>query len=151
MLATPAERPIEGEHWVYERKLDGIRLIAVRNRETVRLFTRNGHDRSAAYPEVVEALVGQRPGQPDAFPHRLGGVGHGRRAQQGDDPHGFQGVAQHPVQRRARRHLPRLVGFEVGVRRPDQRPRGLQRPARLDLDPGGDVRLHRLVGGRGEG
>nr|WP_287380088.1 non-homologous end-joining DNA ligase [Candidatus Microthrix sp.] len=60
MLATPAERPIEGEHWVYERKLDGIRLIAVRNRETVRLFTRNGHDRSAAYPEVVEALVGQR-------------------------------------------------------------------------------------------
>lgn len=60
MLATLAERPVEGQEWVYERKLDGIRLIVVRNGDAVRLFTRNGHDRSAAYPELVQALAAQR-------------------------------------------------------------------------------------------
>lgn len=34
----------EGAEWTHELKFDGYRLIAVRDRSGVRLFTRNGHD-----------------------------------------------------------------------------------------------------------
>ena len=60
MLATLVDDPQVGDDWWFERKLDGIRLIAVRDGDRVRLWSRNGLDRSASYPELVEALAAQR-------------------------------------------------------------------------------------------
>ena len=60
MLATLVDGSVSGEGWWYERKLDGIRLIAVRNGDRVTLWSRNGIDRSASYPELVTALAAQQ-------------------------------------------------------------------------------------------
>src|SRR5947209_12437124 len=60
MLATLVDAPQLDDHWWFERKLDGIRLIAVRDGDRVRLWTRNALDRSASYPELIEALAAQR-------------------------------------------------------------------------------------------
>ncbi|WP_280715779.1 non-homologous end-joining DNA ligase [Kitasatospora sp. MAP5-34] len=59
MLATPSERREFGAGWILERKLDGIRALAHRDGDLVRLLSRNGKDLSAAYPELVEALARQ--------------------------------------------------------------------------------------------
>ncbi|TNC47031.1 non-homologous end-joining DNA ligase [Mumia zhuanghuii] len=56
MLATLSSRRFDDPAWVFERKLDGERLMAVREGSTVRLWTRNRIDVSASYPEIVSAL-----------------------------------------------------------------------------------------------
>ena len=50
------------DRWLFERKLDGARVIAVRDAEGVRLLSRTGRTISSTYPEVVEALAGQECG-----------------------------------------------------------------------------------------
>jgi DNA ligase D-like protein (predicted ligase) len=45
--------------WIFERKLDGIRCIAVRDRSDTRLWSRNDLSMNARYPEVAEAIAGQ--------------------------------------------------------------------------------------------
>jgi bifunctional non-homologous end joining protein LigD len=45
--------------WIYERKLDGIRCIAVRDGGDRRLWSRNDLSMNARYPEVAEAIAGQ--------------------------------------------------------------------------------------------
>jgi bifunctional non-homologous end joining protein LigD len=45
--------------WIYERKLDGIRCLAIRSGQRVRLLSRNDLSMNARYPEVVEALAAQ--------------------------------------------------------------------------------------------
>jgi bifunctional non-homologous end joining protein LigD len=42
--------------WIHEIKHDGYRLIVQRDRQRVRLWTRNGHDWSDRFPLIVEAL-----------------------------------------------------------------------------------------------
>ena len=42
MLATLADKPFDSEEWVYETKWDGFRLIAEVERDSVRLYSRNG-------------------------------------------------------------------------------------------------------------
>lgn len=59
MLATLHEGPLSGDGWLYELKLDGYRLLAVRDGSQVTLWTRNQLDRTGAFPEVVEALLAQ--------------------------------------------------------------------------------------------
>ena len=59
MLATLHEGTPAGEDWLFELKLDGYRLIAVRDGSTVTLWTRNRQDRTGAFPEVAEALARQ--------------------------------------------------------------------------------------------
>ncbi|WP_419146279.1 non-homologous end-joining DNA ligase [Iamia majanohamensis] len=59
MLATLVDEVVTGDGWVFERKLDGIRLVVVRDGERVRLLTRNQLDRTARYPELEEALAAQ--------------------------------------------------------------------------------------------
>lgn len=59
MLATLAELPVADGNWVYERKHDGYRIVAVRDGGSVRLWTRNQLERTAAFPEVVDALLDQ--------------------------------------------------------------------------------------------
>lgn len=59
MLATLVDEVVEGEDWLFERKLDGIRLIVARDDDRIRLYSRNGLDRTSTYPEIVEAMAGQ--------------------------------------------------------------------------------------------
>jgi bifunctional non-homologous end joining protein LigD len=56
MLATLTDDHFSHPDWIYERKLDGVRLLAFRGGTAVRLLSRNQLDENAAYPEVVEAL-----------------------------------------------------------------------------------------------
>jgi bifunctional non-homologous end joining protein LigD len=49
-----------GEGWIFERKLDGIRAIGVRDGSDARLLSRNDLSLNGRYPEVAEAL-GRQP------------------------------------------------------------------------------------------
>lgn len=60
MLARLSDRRDFGDGWVFERKLDGIRLLASRDRDgRVELWSRTGQRLNATYPEVVAALADQ--------------------------------------------------------------------------------------------
>jgi bifunctional non-homologous end joining protein LigD len=56
MKAKLVEKPPAAGDWIYELKFDGIRLIAVKNREKVSLLSRNQNDLSARFPEIVDAI-----------------------------------------------------------------------------------------------
>ena len=56
MLATAGRDTPTGEHWVFEPKYDGIRIIALVLSDGVALLTRNGHDKSVGFPEIASAL-----------------------------------------------------------------------------------------------
>lgn len=45
--------------WIFERKLDGIRCVAIRDGERVRLLSRNDLSMNGRYPEIVSALEQQ--------------------------------------------------------------------------------------------
>jgi DNA ligase D-like protein (predicted ligase) len=59
MLATLTEDHFSDPHWIYERKFDGIRLLASRDGDVVRLRSRNDLPLEATYPEIVDALAAQ--------------------------------------------------------------------------------------------
>jgi len=59
MLATLTQEPFTRTGWVFERKLDGERVVAYRRGRTVRLLSRNRKEIGAAYPELVDALAAQ--------------------------------------------------------------------------------------------
>ncbi len=52
MLATLIDEPFDDPRWSFEPKWDGIRVIAVCD-DATRLFSRNGNDVTAAYPELA--------------------------------------------------------------------------------------------------
>ena len=58
MLAISAERPFTKRGWVFEIKYDGVRVIAERRGEDVRLIGRSGEDITIRYPEIAEAMRG---------------------------------------------------------------------------------------------
>jgi ATP-dependent DNA ligase len=60
MAATLTQERFTGPEWLFERKLDGIRLLAFKNGDDVRLLSRNRLLQNAAYPSVVDA-VGRIP------------------------------------------------------------------------------------------
>ena len=55
-LPRPASTPPTGHGWVHEIKHDGFRIMAWRDEDRVRLFTRNGFDFTARYPKIAAAL-----------------------------------------------------------------------------------------------
>ncbi|MCF3960544.1 non-homologous end-joining DNA ligase [Streptomyces fuscigenes] len=60
MLATLSDRrDFDAGGWIFERKLDGVRLLAVRDERGTRLLSRNGLRENATYPEIVDALADQ--------------------------------------------------------------------------------------------
>ncbi|MFC5641710.1 non-homologous end-joining DNA ligase [Kitasatospora cinereorecta] len=59
MLATASDRREFDEGWVLERKLDGIRAVAERDGDRVRLWSRTGKPLTDGYPELVTALEAQ--------------------------------------------------------------------------------------------
>jgi bifunctional non-homologous end joining protein LigD len=54
-LPSPTERLPSGPGWFHEIKHDGFRMMVRRDAADVRLITRNGHDWSARYPQILEA------------------------------------------------------------------------------------------------
>jgi len=47
----------EGPEWLFEIKFDGYRAIAIKNRNVIRLISRNQRDFTAKYPELPQALA----------------------------------------------------------------------------------------------
>jgi bifunctional non-homologous end joining protein LigD len=58
-LATLSHERFWEAGWVFERKLDGQRVLAVRDPSGARLYSRSGRDVTKAFPEVAEALAEQ--------------------------------------------------------------------------------------------
>ena len=56
MLATLSKELVTGPVWVYEEKYDGIRAVAYRDGDRVRLQSRTGQDLTAGFANVVDAL-----------------------------------------------------------------------------------------------
>jgi bifunctional non-homologous end joining protein LigD len=59
MLATLTHDPFTDPDWIFERKLDGERCIAIRHGHALRLLSRNGQSLVDTYPELAEALAAQ--------------------------------------------------------------------------------------------
>lgn len=58
MLATLSEKTPSGPAWAFEIKYDGVRVLARRDGDEVRLTGRSGRDITARYPEVALAIGG---------------------------------------------------------------------------------------------
>jgi bifunctional non-homologous end joining protein LigD len=56
MLATLSKEVVAGPEWVFEEKYDGIRAVAERKADRVRLWSRTGQDLTAGLADVVDAL-----------------------------------------------------------------------------------------------
>ena len=59
MLATLVDEPFSDPDWIYERKLDGERVVAYKKRKRVTLKSRNKKTLNNTYPELVDALEAQ--------------------------------------------------------------------------------------------
>jgi bifunctional non-homologous end joining protein LigD len=59
MLATLTDRRFSDDDWIFERKLDGERVMAFRSHGRLRLLSRNRTRLEGTYPELVEALAAQ--------------------------------------------------------------------------------------------
>lgn len=57
MLATLTEERFSDPGWIFERKLDGVRCLAFRRGDEVRLLSRNRLRIDVHYPELAEALA----------------------------------------------------------------------------------------------
>jgi len=56
MLATLSKEIVDGPEWVFEEKYDGIRAVAERKGQRVRLWSRTGQDLTAGFDDVVGAI-----------------------------------------------------------------------------------------------
>src|SRR5262245_31523694 len=56
-LPMTAPRPPSGSLWLHEAKHDGFRIIARRDSERVRLYSRSGNDLTQRFPLIVEAMA----------------------------------------------------------------------------------------------
>ncbi len=62
MLATLTDERFSHPDWLFERKLDGVRAIAVRDGDEAALLSRNYKRMDSAYPELIDALAAVDPG-----------------------------------------------------------------------------------------
>lgn len=56
MKAVLTDERFSDPNWIFERKLDGIRCVAIRTGATVKLLSRNDLSQNDRWPELVEAL-----------------------------------------------------------------------------------------------
>jgi DNA ligase D-like protein (predicted ligase) len=63
MKAMLTEERFSDPNWIFERKLDGIRCIAIRDGDRIDLLSRNDLRQNERYPELVEALADERCSQ----------------------------------------------------------------------------------------
>jgi bifunctional non-homologous end joining protein LigD len=57
MKAVLTEERFSDPDWIFERKLDGVRCIAIRDGAEVRLLSRNDLSMNGRYPEIAEELA----------------------------------------------------------------------------------------------
>jgi len=57
MAATLTQDRFTGPEWTFERKLDGIRVVAFKQDDNVRLFSRNKLLLTESYPAVAKAIA----------------------------------------------------------------------------------------------
>ena len=56
MKAVLTKERFSDPEWIFERKLDGVRCVAIRDGKQVRLLSRNDLSLNERYPEIAEAL-----------------------------------------------------------------------------------------------
>jgi DNA ligase D-like protein (predicted ligase) len=56
MKAVLTDERFSDPDWIFERKLDGIRCVAIKAEQRVRLLSRNHLSLNSRFPEIVEAL-----------------------------------------------------------------------------------------------
>jgi len=59
MLATLTRDYFSDPEWIFEPKLDGVRCLAFKNGDDVRLLSRNKLDRSPFYPSIAKTIARQ--------------------------------------------------------------------------------------------
>ena len=59
MKAMLTDERFSDPGWIFERKLDGIRCIAIRDGERLRMLSRNDLPLNDRYPEIADALEAQ--------------------------------------------------------------------------------------------
>ena len=59
MKAVLTDDRFDDADWIFERKLDGIRCVAIRDGDEIRLLSRNDLSLNDRYPEVAEAIGNQ--------------------------------------------------------------------------------------------
>src|SRR3974390_2390025 len=74
-LPTPAPQPPSGAGWLHEIKHDGFRVIARKDGERVKLYSRPGNDLTDRFPLIVEAL-GKLRSQSCVIDGEAGAGGH---------------------------------------------------------------------------
>jgi DNA ligase D-like protein (predicted ligase) len=60
MKAVLTQERFSDPAWIYERKLDGIRCIAIRDGDALKLLSRNDLSLNDRYPHVVQDLAAER-------------------------------------------------------------------------------------------
>jgi len=56
MLATLVAKPFHEHGWIYEEKYDGVRILAYKEGQRVKLLSRNAIDRTDRFPHVAAAI-----------------------------------------------------------------------------------------------
>src|SRR5262245_4206569 len=61
MHPTQVARPLHTKGWLYEEKMDGWRMLAVKEAGRVRLVSRAGRDHTRRFRQIAEALTSLKP------------------------------------------------------------------------------------------
>ena len=140
MLATLVSSLPDSRGWVFERKLDGIRALALRTGDSVRLYSRNKLPLEESFPTVVTALA--------ALPHEHFVLDGEVVAVAGRDAGGFEALQQ----RTARTRLRYYVFDVLSLDDQDVRPLPLMERKRLlhDMKLAGALRRTALRTGDAE-
>jgi ATP-dependent DNA ligase len=56
MAPTQVREPFHRDGWIYEERVDGWRMLAYKDRERVRLVSRNGHDHTRRFADIAAAV-----------------------------------------------------------------------------------------------
>lgn len=56
MLCTLVDRPFDDPQWIFEPKLDGLRVICRFDGERLSLISRNDKEQNLQFPDLVEAM-----------------------------------------------------------------------------------------------
>jgi bifunctional non-homologous end joining protein LigD len=57
MQPTLVREPFHRPGWVYEEKVDGWRIVAYKDRQRVRLISRNGVDHTKRFQDIAGAIL----------------------------------------------------------------------------------------------
>ena len=56
MLCTLVQQPFDKANWIFEPKLDGLRVLCIFDGREWRLVSRNDKPQNAFFPEIVQGM-----------------------------------------------------------------------------------------------